>query len=555
MATIFFESECGHCKATQVSRGAPPSGAICVHCGRIGTLGRTLRVPEIAVALSGGGHRASLFGLGVLLALVDLGLNRQVTYISSVSGGSITNAFVGTQCAFDRETRETFDPVAQRLAGVIVNRGIITRSIIRLAIAISVLVAVFVGAVTTQFLGMAWLWGIIAAVAVALTVLMLRGVLVERLLAKRLFSNDEGAARFKDFKSTGVEHVVCCTELASGRPVYFTSAHQGRILVQVPDNQDPNYDGHRYAIRSCPELPVAAAVRASAAFPPFIAPRRLTTSALGDATNDSKGDPRWPLFLSDGGLWSNLATQSLLEDGIFEGRGSARFMPEVVLVANASASFSVARGWAYYIPGLAMISLLLRASSIQNYNTVGPRVAQLRDNLRYRVKHDIAPDPSEPLAVGIELSKSAFASSRDFTAAQANSDVFLERSADYREWVSLLMNKLSDWYANARQNGPQALDTLVRDEFLHRPAVRTLDTDALTDLTSSYTVLEDQLRAKDLQTLPTVLDRIPRRIAMQLLLRGYANTHVVAYCLNLTERTETDLSEARLAQLTEPPRT
>ena len=553
MATIFFESECGHCKGTQVSRGAPPSDAICEHCGRVGTLGGTVRVPEIAVALSGGGHRASLFGLGVLLALVDLGLNRQVTYISSVSGGSITNAFVGTQCAFDRQTRETFDPVAQRLAGVIVNRGILTRSIIRLAIATVVLVAVFIGAVTARFLEMAWLWGIIAAVAAALTFLMLRGVLVERLLAKRLFSSDDGAARFKDFKSTGVEHVVCCTELASGRPVYFTSAHQGRILIQVPDEQD--YDGHRYAIRSCPELPVAAAVRASAAFPPFIAPRRLTTSALGDATSDSKGDPRWPLFLSDGGLWSNLATQSLLEDGIFEGRGSARFIPEVVLVANASASFSAARGWTYYIPALAMISLLLRASSIQNYNTVGPRVAQLRDNLRYRVKHDIAPDPSEPLAVGIELSKSAFASSRDFTAAQANSDVFLERSADYREWVSLLMNKLSDWYANARQNEPQALDTLVRGEFLRRPAVRTLDSDALTDLTGSYTALEDQLKAKDLQTLPTVLDRIPSRIAMQVLLRGYANTHVIAYCLNLTERTKTDLSEARLAQLTRPPRT
>jgi hypothetical protein len=54
--------------------------------------------PHVAVALSGGGHRASLFGLGVLLALVDLGLNRLVTQVVSVSGGSITNGRCQSSC-------------------------------------------------------------------------------------------------------------------------------------------------------------------------------------------------------------------------------------------------------------------------------------------------------------------------------------------------------------------------------------------------------------------------------------------------------------------------
>ena len=47
---------------------------------------------DIALSLSGGGHRATLFGLGVLLALVDRGLNMRVKQIASVSGGSIVNA-------------------------------------------------------------------------------------------------------------------------------------------------------------------------------------------------------------------------------------------------------------------------------------------------------------------------------------------------------------------------------------------------------------------------------------------------------------------------------
>jgi len=56
---------------------------------------------DIAVSLSGGGHRATLFGLGVLIALVDRGLNKRVKQIASVSGGSIVNAFIATHCNFD----------------------------------------------------------------------------------------------------------------------------------------------------------------------------------------------------------------------------------------------------------------------------------------------------------------------------------------------------------------------------------------------------------------------------------------------------------------------
>ena len=50
---------------------------------------------SVAVALSGGGDRAAIFGLGVLLYLVDAAKNREVTSISSVSGGSITKGIVG----------------------------------------------------------------------------------------------------------------------------------------------------------------------------------------------------------------------------------------------------------------------------------------------------------------------------------------------------------------------------------------------------------------------------------------------------------------------------
>src|SRR5256885_1471960 len=48
---------------------------------------------KIGLALSGGGHRASLFALGVLLYLTDVQKNRDVVSMASVSGGSITNGY------------------------------------------------------------------------------------------------------------------------------------------------------------------------------------------------------------------------------------------------------------------------------------------------------------------------------------------------------------------------------------------------------------------------------------------------------------------------------
>jgi hypothetical protein len=57
---------------------------------------------SLSVALSGGGHRASLFGLGVLLYLADVGRNNDVTSIASVSGGSITNGYLAQRTLYNR---------------------------------------------------------------------------------------------------------------------------------------------------------------------------------------------------------------------------------------------------------------------------------------------------------------------------------------------------------------------------------------------------------------------------------------------------------------------
>jgi NTE family protein len=48
--------------------------------------------PKLGIALSGGGHRAAFFHIGVLAKLAELGLLRRIEVISTVSGGSIVGA-------------------------------------------------------------------------------------------------------------------------------------------------------------------------------------------------------------------------------------------------------------------------------------------------------------------------------------------------------------------------------------------------------------------------------------------------------------------------------
>ena len=60
------------------------------------------RVQHVCVSLSGGGHRAALFGAGALLYLMDADKGAELSCVASVSGGSLTNAAVEQRPADNR---------------------------------------------------------------------------------------------------------------------------------------------------------------------------------------------------------------------------------------------------------------------------------------------------------------------------------------------------------------------------------------------------------------------------------------------------------------------
>ena len=81
-------------------------------------------LPGTALCLSGGGYRAMLYHLGSLWRLNELGLLKDLTRVSSVSGGSITAGMLGLKwkkLTFDQQTKvatNLFDEVIKPVMGL-----------------------------------------------------------------------------------------------------------------------------------------------------------------------------------------------------------------------------------------------------------------------------------------------------------------------------------------------------------------------------------------------------------------------------------------------------
>ena len=80
---------------------------------------------HIGVAISGGGHRATAFGFGALLALVDADANSHVLSISSVSGGSITNGVTAAGPDYGTVTAEAYEAHIRPTLNVVANVGLL----------------------------------------------------------------------------------------------------------------------------------------------------------------------------------------------------------------------------------------------------------------------------------------------------------------------------------------------------------------------------------------------------------------------------------------------
>jgi hypothetical protein len=348
----------------------------------------------IGVTLSGGGHRASLFGLGALLYVADSGKNNQVRSISSVSGGSLTNGFVAQTVDFRRVQAGDFEralrPLARQLAqsGTFMDAALTpryrnvllatfalaagpawllplsrwTRLMITLGLVLlwtllvisplfGTLIAKAYGVLlgTTLYAAAVPLWLVQAAAFVrfllvfaalmlwASAVFGLRGRVCAHAFRTTLFSPGGAPTRLAEMKGD-LDHVICATELQSGEQVYFS-----RSFIY----------GYRFGKGDPGELPLYSAIQASACLPGAFPPRWLPTQPLAFAYQSAecpkKEDrlKRLPdyLVLTDGGVYDNMADQWAqgFSDRLrcWPGLKDGHYEPEELIVVNASAGLGM----------------------------------------------------------------------------------------------------------------------------------------------------------------------------------------------------------------------
>lgn len=230
----------------------------------------------IGLTFSGGGFRATLFHLGVTRFLYETGMLRQVTHITSVSGGSILAAHLVLNWERYTGTPEQFEEAAKELVDF-------TRWDLR-------------GRVVRPWLAS---WAALALPRLAMQNRWIRTSLLQRGY-DRLFRG----ACLRDLERDGRPQLhILATSMSTGQLVSFG---QGTMRFNV----DPEAKRNEVVVPPLPadSLHVALAVTASSAFPPLFPPVRISHELFGAPVQSMPG----PHHLTDGGVFDNLGIRKLL---------------------------------------------------------------------------------------------------------------------------------------------------------------------------------------------------------------------------------------------------
>jgi NTE family protein len=254
--------------------------------------------PRIALALSGGGFRASLFHLGVLKRLAELDWLRRVDVLSTVSGGSIIGAFVVMRwqqwlqagadgAAFDQVVVDPFLAEIQR-------RNFITE----------------------------WMLG--------------APVWPLRKAANRQFTRTQAAVELMD---QWFFHGMSCEQLPE-RPVLVLNATSLQSIRSWRFTRGGLGDSRiGYSEWNAERVLLALAVCASASFPPVFPPLRIRRRGYV-FSGPAYGEAPLPDFefipLTDGGVYDNSGMESLFKPTLLPGRLQLED-PEFLLVSDGGA--------------------------------------------------------------------------------------------------------------------------------------------------------------------------------------------------------------------------
>jgi len=293
-------------------------------------------VPGIALCLSGGGYRAMLFHIGSLWRLNEAGLLKKLDRISSVSGGSITAAVLGmnwSKLDFDEKgiarefVAQVVDPI-RMLAGITIDISSVVKGLATPNKKISDQVADF--------------------------------------YATYLF----GDATMQDLPDSP-SFIINSTNVQTGDLWRFTKPHM---------------TDYRVGQVASPHVPLAVAVAASSAFPPFLSPMTLKFDDAMWTSKNGKEDLKCPPFttdvvLTDGGVYDNLGLEAVWK------------LHDTILVSDGGAGMDAERNpWQDWVMHFYRIVNIIsnQVGDLRKRQVVGSFVNKYRKGAYWGIRSDIS---------------------------------------------------------------------------------------------------------------------------------------------------------------------
>ncbi len=258
---------------------------------------------RIALCLSGGGFRATFFHLGVVKFLFDTQVIGRVTDVFSVSGGAILAGHLATEWdAYQEDFGKAVRPLIR------FGRADVTGHVLRRLIP----------------LWPTWPW---------------RTTGLEKLYARALYGRSTLASLARPTPK-GRERPrfhFLATSLTEGGPFCFNA---NGFITLTPTGEDVS---NRDAAEAVASFPLARAVAASSAFPPWLPPVKVRRTDL--ARRDSGERFLLESDVADGGVFDNVGLNAAL-------RLRTRLGFDEIIVSDASAAFSLRLDGRYWTASL-----------------------------------------------------------------------------------------------------------------------------------------------------------------------------------------------------------
>jgi len=298
--------------------------------------------------------------------LVDAKANANVTSIASVSGGSLTNGFIGQTLNFRETDGEEFrQRVASPLATQIAKAGTLFAPLLTKAyLAALTILGLVVPVVTVTVIGPWYLRLLTLLIGMALWgwLFGLRGKVCAFSFSKTLFSPGGRESTLAHLRKNGLDHVICSTELGSAEQVFFA----GDFVYS-----------YRLGHSKPADISLATAVQASAAYPGGFPPTTLPIKRFDfkEAAPSADGRSTWPAYmeLTDGSVYDNMGDQWARGFAARINRwrelGEGRTVPDQLMVVNAAARVSGNPFKRLPIPLLGEVKAFLRVLAVMLINT------------------------------------------------------------------------------------------------------------------------------------------------------------------------------------------